>query len=269
VFVDIDPVTKNLDPELLEKALTEKTRAVIAVHLYGRAADVATIRAVCDPRGVPVIEDACQAIGARFRGHNVGTLGTMACFSFFPSKNLGGAGDGGFLTTDDAALAAKVKLLRNHGQSDAYRHEIVGANFRLDALQAAILRVKLRHLETWIAARRANALRYGELLRAKGLDGIVRTPPDDADRHVYHQYVIDVPERDRLLAVLKERGIGCAIYYPIPFHQQPCFAEDVRGQGPFPESLASSRTGLALPIFPELTGSEIQEVVAAIAAALA
>ena len=268
VFVDIDPATKNLVPDLVRRALTKQTKAVIPVHLYGRAADMAALHAVCDPAGVPIIEDACQAIGTRFRGRKAGTLGRVACFSFFPSKNLGGLGDGGFVSTDDDQLAADIRRLRNHGQSDVYLHPVVGGNFRLDALQCALLRVKLKRLDEWNAARRKNALRYRDLFASKGLDRTIRVPPDDPDLHIYHQYVIDVPRRDEVAAALKQKGIGHAVYYPVPLPAQPCFAADVVGQGPWPVSMESARTGLALPIFPELTEREQVEVVDALAAAL-
>jgi dTDP-4-amino-4,6-dideoxygalactose transaminase len=268
VFVDIEPRSKNMVPALVQKAITRRTKAVIPVHLFGRTADIAAIRSFCDPLRIPVIEDAAQAIGSKLRGRKVGTLATMACFSFFPSKNLGGCGDGGFLTTDDADLAAKVLRIRNHGQSDAYLHPVVGANFRLDTLQCAALRVKLRHLDRWNAARRANAARYAALFRRHGIDGLVKAPEDDPDLHTYHQYVIDVPRRDQVLASLKEKGVGCAVYYPHPLTSQPCFAADVAGQGSFPVADEASRTALALPIFPELTEAEAEEVAAALAAAV-
>ena len=268
VFVDIEPESKNLVPALVQKAITRRTKAVIPVHLFGRAADITALRAFCDPAGIPVIEDACQAVGSRLRGRKVGTLGAMACFSFFPSKNLGGCGDGGFLTTDDGDLAAKVLRIRNHGQSDTYLHQMVGANFRLDTLQCATLRVKLKRLDQWNAARRKNAARYADLFRRAGLQGVIQWPKDDPDLHTYHQYVIDVPRRDQVLAALKDKGIGCAVYYPYPLTAQPCFAADVAGQGTFPVSDAASKSALALPIFPELTEAEQDQVVQALTTSL-
>jgi dTDP-4-amino-4,6-dideoxygalactose transaminase len=268
VFVDIDPVSKNMTPEQMGKALTPRTKAVIAVHLFGRCADVPGMRKICDPRGIPVIEDAAQALGARLQGRMAGSMGQIACFSFFPSKNLGAVGDGGFVSTDDDALAAKMRRLRNHGQSDTYRHEIVGGNFRLDALQAAPLRVKLRYLDRWNQARRQNAARYAQMFEAQGLLDRVTAPVDDPDLHIYHQSVIELDDRDRVAGALREQGIGCAVYYPLTLPGQPCFASDVPAGARFEVADANARRGLALPIFPELTADESERVVTALASAL-
>jgi dTDP-4-amino-4,6-dideoxygalactose transaminase len=235
------------------------------VHLFGAGADMPRIAKACASRGVPILEDAAQAIGTRIAGRQAGQWGTCAAWSTFPSKNLGGAGDGGFFSTSDAALAQRVRLLRNHGQSDAYRHETIGGNFRLDALQCAILRVKLRHLDGFTQRRRANALRYAELFARSTARETTRLPQDVPDRHTYHQYVVYVaPERrDALKAQLVQKQVGCAVYYPLPFHLQPCFASLGYRRGDFPVAERLAASNLALPIFPELTPDEQREVVAA------
>ena len=267
VFVDIDPRTFNLDPAGLEAAISPRSKAIMPVHLYGQTADMDPILALADEAGVPVVEDAAQAIGADYRGRQAGTMGRLGCFSFFPTKNLGGFGDGGMVTTDDGELAARVRRLRTHGFSGQYRSSEVGGNFRLDALQAAVLRVKLRHLESWHEARRRNAERYRELFAAAGLaasDGPIQLPCESGHgRHIYHQYVLRCRRRDDLQAYLRERGIGCAVYYPASLHQQECF----RGLGyetsDFPASEAAADEVLALPIYPELDESQQRAVVRA------
>jgi len=267
VFVDVEPTFGTLDPLALERVLeaTKNVKAVIVVHLFGAGADMPKISAICKARGLPILEDAAQAIGTRIAGKQAGQWGTCAAWSTFPSKNLGGMGDGGFFSTSDEKLAQKVKQLRNHGQSDAYRHESIGGNFRLDALQCALLRVKLHHLEEFTQRRRANALRYAELFAKAGTKNRICLPKDVPDRHTYHQYVtyVEASERDALKQRLTERQVGCAVYYPLPFHLQPCFAKlgYVRGDFPVAERLAA--TNLALPVFPELTPEEQREVVAA------
>jgi len=259
VFVDIDPVTYNIDPRKITRAITAKTKAIIPVHLFGMAADMNEIMAAA--QGVPVVEDAAQAIGATYAGKPVGGFGRCGCFSFFPSKNLGAAGDGGLLTTNDPDFADKLRMLRNHGGKSKYESELIGMNSRLDALQAAILRVKLPHLEAWSEGRQRNAERYAKLFRDRGLDLTVRLPQTGANRdHIYNQYVIRVPRRDRLKAYLGERGIPSEIYYPIPLHLQRALAYLGYTPGDLPESEAASREVLALPVFPELT-SEQQELV--------
>lgn len=271
VFVDVEPRFLGMDPRGLAAVLDDRddVKAVIAVHLFGAAADLGALEAITAPRGIPIVEDACQAIGTRVGERMAGTVGRCGCFSTFPSKNLGGPGDGGFLCTDDAAFAIRVKQLRNHGQSDAYRHESVGGNFRLDELQCAVLRVKLRHVDALNARRRANAQRYHGLALEKGLLGRVRLP-EDQPGHTYHQYVVHLRggDRDAVRKKLTEKGIGCAVYYPIPLHEQPCFAALGHELGEFPVAEQAARTNLALPIFPELTEAEADEVMRALATAL-
>ncbi len=260
VFVDIEPETFNLDPAKLERALTPKTKLIQPVHLYGQCADMDPIREIAKKKGIPVLEDACQSLGAAYKGVKAGALGESCAFSFFPSKNLGGFGDGGMVTTSDDALAATLRAMRMHGETSRYHHKFVGGNFRLDALQAAVLHVKLPHLDGWAEARRANAKdierRY---LEAGGLPfekGGLKFPREAAGRHhVFNQFVARVGggRRDALKALLEERKIGCAIYYPVPLHLQECFAFLGHKAGDFPESERAARETLALPVFPELT----------------
>jgi dTDP-4-amino-4,6-dideoxygalactose transaminase len=265
VLVDIDPVDYCLDPALLGDQITPCTRAIVPVHLFGQSAN---LRAILEAAGeVPVIEDCAQSWGASFDGQATGTLGLMGAFSFFPSKNLGCFGDGGLVTTNDPETTRLLKELRMHGQSGPYLHPRVGANFRLDALQAAVLRVKLRHVTGWIEGRRRNASRYAELFRDAGLAGVVRLPEAVKGRgHTFNQYVVRVPRRDDLRAFLGERGIGNAVYYPLPLHLQPCFAELGYHEGDMPVAERASREVLALPVFGELADSELEEVVATIKA---
>jgi dTDP-4-amino-4,6-dideoxygalactose transaminase len=267
VFVDVDPATLTLEPAAVRDALTPRTRAIIPVHLYGLCADMAPIAAIAARAGVTVIEDAAQAIGADAGGARAGTLGAMACFSFFPSKNLGAFGDAGLVTTGDDALAARLRLLRNHGQEPKYHHAEVGGNFRLDALQAAVLRVKLRHLPAWTAARRTNAARYGELFARSTAAPHVRVPSEPPGRtHVYHQYVVRVGRRDRVRAHLAARGVGTEVYYPVPLHRQACF-RGLSAPG-CPHAEAAADEVLALPIYPELTPAQQAHVVDAMAECL-
>jgi dTDP-4-amino-4,6-dideoxygalactose transaminase len=271
VFVDIDPVSYNIDPVAVEAAVTERTRALLPVHLFGQCADMDPLTRIAAARGLPIVEDACQAIGAEYQGRRAGQLGTLGCFSFFPTKNLGGAGDGGLVTTDDPAIAKRVRRLRVHGDAGQYEHIEVGLNSRLDALQAAILRVKLRSLEDWTNARQRNARRYEVLFEEYGLLDVITPPATLPDRrHVYNQYCVRVGDgrRDELLAGLRQRQIGCAIYYPKPLHLQTCFAALDYRLGSLPEAERASRETLALPIFPELTVSQQEQVVAAIAESL-
>jgi dTDP-4-amino-4,6-dideoxygalactose transaminase len=268
-FVDIDPLTCNIDPAAVRGAITPKTRAVIPVHLYGQCADMDPMIAVAQAAGLPIIEDACQAIGARYHGRQAGSLGTIACFSFFPSKNLGAFGDAGLVTTSDPRLAHEVRLLRNHGAEPKYYHHRIGGNFRLDALQAAVLRVKLPHLERWTEKRRENAARYVGMFRAAGLDDRVRLPVESAGcTHIYNQFIIHVPNRDRVRARMTEREIGTEIYYPVPFHLQECFADLGCGPGDFPRAERAAAETLALPIYGELTSDQQAAVVDALAEAL-
>ena len=266
VFVDIEGETLNIDPGLMRAAITERTRAIIPVHLFGLAADLEPILQVAKEHRLAVIEDAAQAIGARYRGVHVGTLGNFGCFSFFPSKNLGGAGDGGLVTTNDPALAEHLRLLRAHGSDRKYHYQILGTNSRLDALQAAILRVKLAHLEEWARARQNKAERYRALFAERGLEGFVKLPSAPADRvHVYNQFVIRCPERDALREFLRDRGIPTEIYYPKPLHLQPAFAYLGYQPCQLPQAEAASREALALPIYPELMEDHQAMVVRTIA----
>lgn len=272
VFVDVEPRHLCMDPKALITVLEQDTaiKAVIPVHLFGAGADMEAILKITEPKGVPVIEDAAQAIGTKIGGHCAGTFGLAGCFSTFPSKNLGGIGDGGFLSTKDADFAEKIRRMRNHGQTGNYEHDFVGGNFRIDALQAAALRVKLRRLEGMTEARRSNAARYAELFAAKGLTDKVQVP-EDQDRHCYHQYVthLAVDDRDRVKASLQKQGIGCAVYYPAPLHMQPCFAHLGYGPGAFPIAEDAARRNLALPIYPDLRADELTSVVDAIAGTVA
>ena len=269
VFADIDESTFNIDPALFESAITERTRAVIPVHLFGQCAAMDAIREVADRRGIAVIEDAAQAIGAEYCGIRAGSLGSVSAFSFYPSKNLGGAGDGGMLTTNDEEIARKLRILRSHGAANKYYHEWVGINSRLDALQAVILRVKLRHLDSWTQARRANAARYRDYFEQAGLvtDGLVKLPREAAENlHVYNQFVIRVDNRDALKSFLAERGVGTEIYYPLPLHLQVCFSGLGYTEGDMPESERASKESLAIPVYPEIGETGQRYVVDTIAA---
>ena len=264
-LVDIDPATYNLAPDAVRAAITPQTRAIIVVHLYGQCADMDPILDAARDAGIPVIEDAAQAIGARYHGRQAGSMGAIGCFSFFPSKNLGAFGDGGLITTRDEQLAREVRLLRNHGAEPKYIHQRIGGNFRLDALQAAVLRVKLPHLARWSEMRRANAVTYAELMHAAGLSGRVRLPVEvPGHAHIYNQFIIRIAERDRVRAVLTQRGIGTEIYYPVPFHLQPCFADLGYARGDFPHAEQAADETLALPIYGELTRDQQARVVAAL-----
>ena len=269
VLVDIDPVTYNIDPAAVAAAITPRTKAIIPVHLYGCSADMTRLLEIAATSGVAVIEDAAQAIGTRYHGRPVGGLGTIGCFSFFPSKNLGAFGDGGFVSTNDAALAHRLRLVRNHGAEPKYFHTIVGANFRLDALQAAVLRVKLPHLASWTEARRLNAERYREMLAPLAAAGQVVLPVEpEGIYHIYNQFVIRLAERDRVRAALDARRVGTEVYYPVPFHLQECFAFLSHGKGDFPAAEDAADHTLALPIFGELTEAEQRYVVDSIAQAI-
>ena len=264
VFVDVDAQTLTIDVGKTRAAITSRTKAIMPVHLYGLCADVDGLAEA--GRGIPVIEDAAQAIGALHHGRPAGALGVAGCFSFFPTKNLGAFGDAGLVTSMDESLAAHVKLLRTHGARAKYIHREVGGNFRLDALQAAVLRAKLPHLGEWNARRRENALRYQQLFADRRLTdrlGLQCEPPGST--HVYHQFVIRVPNRDALRAHLSDRGVGTEVYYPVPLHRQECFAAFTRDAVACPNADAAAREVLALPIFPELTSDEQRYVVDAIA----
>lgn len=268
VFVDIEPETFNIDPARIAAAITPRTRAIIPVHLYGQAAEMDPILRLAREHGLYVLEDAAQAIGAGYKGRPVGTLGHAAAFSFYPSKNLGGFGDGGMMTTPDEATAKILARLRVHGMEPKYHHQEVGFNSRLDALQAAVLRVKLRHLDAWTTGRRAVAARYRELFHDAGLTEWVELPIERPDHfHVYNQFVIRVPEevRDGLRAHLSEQKVGSEIYYPIPLHQQACFAALGYQAGDMPHSELAARQTIALPMYPELSMEALRHVVGSIA----
>ena len=266
VFVDIDPQTFNISPQAIKHAITPQTRAIMPVHLFGLSADMNPILELASAQGIPVIEDAAQAIGARYRGRPVGSLGLTGCFSFFPSKNLGAAGDAGMVTTNDVGLADRLRLLHVHGARDRYVYELLGMNSRLDALQAAILRVKLKHLDSWAAARQRNADRYRQLFGEFHLESNVSWPVAAPQcTHVYNQFTIRSRDRDNLREHLRTGGIPSEIYYPIPLHLQKAFSYLGYKQGDFPISEAASREVLSLPIFPELTEAQQRSVVGAIA----
>ncbi len=258
VFVDIDPRTYNIDPQLIEEKITDRTKAIIPVHLYGQCADMDPILKIAEKHDLCVIEDAAQAIGASYKDRQAASIGHLGCLSFFPTKNLGGYGDGGMILTDDEELAEKLKILRAHGSKPKYYHSVVGCNSRLDALQAAILLAKLKHLDSWNDARRQNAKIYDSLFA----DMDVVTPhTEDFNFHIYNQYVIRVANRDELKAFLKEEGIGTEIYYPVPLHLQECYSELGHKPGDMPVSAEASRQTLALPVYAELTQEQQEEVV--------
>jgi dTDP-4-amino-4,6-dideoxygalactose transaminase len=262
VLVDVDSTTYNIDVTQVEAAITPRTRAIIPVHLYGLPADMDPVMDLADRHGLAVIEDACQAHGATYKGRRVGSLGHAAAFSFYPTKNLGGCGDGGIVVTGNAQVVEQVQAMRNCGQRVKYRHELPPFNHRLDTLQAAILRVKLRYLESWIEARRRNAALYTGLLTRNGV-GTPVEPPDSV--HVYHLYVVRTPQRDALQAHLRERGIGTGIHYPIPIHLQPFYAENGFRRGQFPVTEELCDEILSLPMFPEMTDEQVRHVVARVA----
>jgi dTDP-4-amino-4,6-dideoxygalactose transaminase len=255
VFVDIDPITYNLQADLVAGAITESTRAVMPVHLYGQCADMRTLNEVSGREGIALVEDAAQAIGAEEQGRRAGSMGTMGCFSFYPSKNLGGAGDGGMIVTNDPEHAERLRMLRVHGEERKYHHRYIGLNSRLDAIQAAILRVKLPFLDEWSEARGKNAAQYDQLFLDAGLAEEIQLPfVRSGGRHIFNQYVIRVgSRRNHLREHLNDNGVGTEIYYPVPLHLQECFAYLGYREGDFPEAERAARETLALPIYPELT----------------
>lgn len=279
VFVDIDPLTFNMRTDLIEEVVTEKTRAIIPVHLYGQASGMGAVHDLARRYGLTVIEDACQAIGAEHGGKRAGALGDYGCFSFFPSKNLGGAGDGGMVTCHDARKAELLHIFRNHGMHPKYHHRFVGGNFRLDALQAAVIRVKLRYLDEWTEKRRDNAAYYSLEMANSGLamppsagehvqttaEHPVCIPYVGNERHVFNQYVIRAARRDELMQWLKSNEVGCEIYYPVPLHLQECFRSLGAKHGDFPEAERAARETLALPVYPELTREQQDRVIELIA----
>jgi dTDP-4-amino-4,6-dideoxygalactose transaminase len=283
VFVDIDPYTYDIDPAGIEAVITERSRAIIPMHLYGQMADMDPIMAIAERHGLYIIEDAAQAIGAEYKGRRAGSIGHLGCFSFFPSKNLGAFGDGGMVTTNEPELADRVRPLRGHGAQSKYYHMLVGGNFRLDALQAAVLRVKLKYLDGWTEARQRNAATYRRLFaeaemtedggrRTNGQPSSLVAPrsplilPFDAGhgRHIYNQFVIRCERRDEMMAHLKVRQIGCEVYYPVPMHLQECFADLGHRLGDFPASEQAAQQTLAIPVYPELTEAQQCAVVEAI-----
>ncbi len=268
VFVDIEPDSFNMDPQAIEEAITPRTRAIMPVHLFGQCCEMDSIWRIAQKYDLEIVEDACQAISAEYQGRKTGVLGSVGCFSFFPTKNLGGAGDGGMMTTDDPDLAQRLKCLRVHGDVGQYEHVEVGMNSRLDALQAAVLRVKLKQLENWTIARQQNAQRYGEMFRNEGiLDTIVLPHVGPHRRHVFNQYCIRVRNghRDHLLQQLRAKKIGCAVYYPKPLHLQTCFKYLGYRAGQFPQAEAASRDILAIPSYPELPADDQARVVSSVA----
>ncbi|MEP6743245.1 MAG: DegT/DnrJ/EryC1/StrS family aminotransferase [bacterium] len=267
-FVDIDPSTYNIDPSQVETAITPRTRAIVPVHLYGQCAQMDPILEIASGRGLPVIEDAAQAIGGEDKGRRAGSMGQIGCFSFYPTKNLGGVGDGGMLVTGDSQLAARLRRLRVHGGTTEYHHDEVGINSRLDAVQAAVLRVKLQYLDEWSEARRSKAEVYNRLFRETPL-GYELIPPfiRPDTRHIFHQYVVRVPKyRDEMMKHLSQHGIGSKVYYPVPLHLQKCFEYLGNRVGQFPEAERAAEETLALPCFPELTEEQQRFVVEVLAA---
>jgi dTDP-4-amino-4,6-dideoxygalactose transaminase len=258
VFVDIDPLTYNLNPELIPSAVTDKTKAIMPVHLFGQMADMDPIMELATQYGLAVIEDAAQSIISTYKGRKAGSIGTVGCLSFFPSKNLGGVGDGGMVVTNDEGLYERVSIMRNHGSQPKYYHQYIGGNFRLDPIQAAVLLVKLPHLDDWSEKRRRNAAYYNRRFEGTA----VQTPYVRAHcRSIYNQYCIRVPKRDEVRKHLSDKKIGCEIYYPVPIHLQDCFKYLAYREGDFPEAERAAQEILALPIYPELT-NEMMDFVA-------
>lgn len=275
VFVDIDPTTYNIDPAKISQVVTTRTKAIIPVHLYGQCADMGPIMDVAKQHNLSIIEDAAQAIGSEYRdGRRTCGMGTIGCLSFFPSKNLGCLGDGGMAVTSDPELAERMRILRVHGSKPKYYHKLIGGNFRLDTIQAAVLNVKLNYLDGWTRRRQENAIRYGELFECSGLvhKERVRLPipvyrqSGTRHYHIYNQFVLRVERRDALVAYLKQNEIGVEIYYPVPFHLQECFGYLGYREGDFPESERAAKDTIALPIFPELTTKQQAEVVEVVTA---
>ncbi len=260
VLVDIDPKSFNIDPAKIEQAVTLRTKAIVPVHLYGQPADMDAIMSIADRHKLLVIEDACQAHGAHYRGRPVGSFGAIGCFSFYPGKNLGAYGEGGAVTTSNPEYARKIRMLRDWGAEKKYQHQLKGYNYRMEGFQGAVLGVKLRHLDAWTEARRAHARRYNELLT--GIDGTPEEAPNV--RHVYHVYTVRSAERDELQKALNVAGIQTGIHYPIPVHLQTAYSDLGYGAGSFPRAEAAAREVLSLPMFPEMTEAQIQEVVAAL-----
>lgn len=261
VYVDIDDATFNLDPRLIEKAITPRTKAIVPVHLYGHPFDLDGVLAVARKHNLPVVEDACQAHGAKYKGRTIGTFGAISCYSFYPGKNLGAAGEGGALVTNNADFARRARSLREHGSSVRYYHDEVGFNYRMEGIQGAVLGVKLPHLPAWTAGRQRVARRYAELLKDTPLQLPVQA---DWAESVWHLYVVRHPQRDALKKHLEANGVGCALHYPLPLHLQKCYSSLGYRAGDFPVSEKAARECLSLPIYPELTDAQIERVVAVI-----
>ena len=263
VFVDIDPQSYNLDPSRVADAITSRTKVIMPVHLYGQCAEMDPLLDISERRGIAIVEDAAQAIGATDKGRRAGSMGLIGCFSFYPTKNLGGAGDGGMLTTSDDAIAARLRRLRAHGGANEYQHEEVGINSRLDELQAAVLRVKFRSLDKWSDERARKAAFYSQLLSQADLSFPLVTPQVRSDgRHIFHQYVVRAPgNRDALMNHLTTRGVGTKVYYPVPLHRQECFLHLGYKEGDFPEGEHAARETFALPAYPELTEAQQHYVI--------
>ena len=270
VFVDIEPETFNIDPNQIESKITNKTRAILPVHLYGQCAEMDSILDLARKNNLTVIEDAAQAIGSEYKGRRAGSIGDYGCFSFFPTKNLGGFGDGGMVTMNSEELYEQVKILRVHGSEPKYYHKVIGGNFRIDAIQAAVVLAKLKYLDRWTEKRRSNAETYARLFRERGLTEQLTPPTEVVPRHVYNQYVVRVKEkRDELRKYLGENNVATEIYYPLPLHLQDCFASLGHKKGDFPVSEKAAEETIALPVFPELTDEQLEYVVATITQHLA
>jgi dTDP-4-amino-4,6-dideoxygalactose transaminase len=266
VFVDIDPVTYNIDPKGIAAKVTPRTKAIMPVHLYGQCAEMDPILDVAKKHNLAVIEDAAQAIGSEYKGRRAGAMGTVGGYSFFPSKNLGCIGDGGAVVTQDKALADKIRLLRGHGSHPKYYHKVVGGNFRLDSIHAAVLRVKLPHLDAWSQLRQQGAAFYTMALAKYGLGGLIQAPRVVQSRHIFNQYVVRCDEREAVREHLKKANITTEVYYPVPMHLQECFANLGHKIGDFPESERAAQTTMALPMYPELANAQRERVIRAIAA---
>jgi dTDP-4-amino-4,6-dideoxygalactose transaminase len=264
VFVDVDPVSCTIDPEALERAVTDRTKAIVLVHLYGQCADMDRVLEIADARGIPVIEDCAHTPGAEYKGRKAGSMGTLGCFSFYPTKNLSALGEAGAVTTNDPMLAKRVRTIRDHGQTRRYLHEVVGYNYRMDGLQGAVLSVKLRHLDDWNDRRRAIAGQYTERLEGTSLT----LPREVADgKHIYHLYVVRDERRDALAEALEARGVSTSFHYPIPIHLQPAFGEMGYAEGDLPVTEEIARTCVSLPLYPEMTQDQIDHVVESLVAA--
>jgi dTDP-4-amino-4,6-dideoxygalactose transaminase len=261
VYVDIDPATFTMDATLLERAITSRTKAIIPVHLYGQPADMDPILEIAQRHGVKVIEDACQAHGAAYKGRPVGALGDAGCFSFYPGKNLGAYGEGGMVVTNDAATARKIRMLRDWGQNRKHHHVLKGFNYRMEGMQGSILRVKLRHLDRWTEARRTHAAEYRRLLRDSGVEIPIEAP---YARHVYHVYAVRTQDRATLQRTLQSNGIGTGIHYPVPVHLQPAYEDAAYGPGDFPHAERAANEVLSLPMYPELSFTNVEMIVAAV-----